>query len=56
MEDSVADIALRKERELLTVPVKVGIILAIVTWLVTKNLTQTAIIVLTHAILHVIIK
>ena len=36
----------------LSVPIKVGIVLAIVTYLVTRNIPQTAIIVLTHALLH----
>lgn len=51
MEDSVADVSLRSK---MSTPAKVGLALFFITYLVTKNPTQTFLIVFAHFIFHIL--
>ena len=55
MIDSVADIEGRQHRALLSVPAKVGLILMLLVWYLTRDLKLTVTIGVTHGVLHALL-
>lgn len=53
--DSVADIEVRRERALLSVPVKVGLALMLLVWYLTRDLKLTLAVGVTHGVLHALL-
>lgn len=55
--DSVADIEIRREKTPIATPsFKVAVILALIIYFITRNLTQTALIVFSEVILNMLLK
>ena len=53
--DSVADIEVRRERALLSVPAKVGLTLMLLVWLMTRDLKLTLAVGVTHGVMHALL-
>lgn len=53
--DSVADIGVRRDRALLSVPAKVGLALMLLIWYLTRDLKLTLIVGVTHGVLHALL-
>jgi hypothetical protein len=53
--DSVADIGVRRDRALLSVPAKVGLALMLLVWYLTRDLKLTLIVGVTHGVLHALL-
>jgi len=55
MVDSIADIELRRERALLSVPAKVGLALVLLVWYLTRDVKLTLAVGVTHGVLHALL-
>jgi hypothetical protein len=53
--DSVADIEVRRERALLSVPAKVGLTLMLLVWFMTRDLKLTLAVGVTHGVMHALL-
>lgn len=55
MIDSVADIQVRREHALLSTPAKVGLVLVLFVWYLTRNLKLTLAVGVAHGVLHALL-
>jgi len=55
MVDSVADIEGRQQRALLSVPAKVGLILVLLVWYLTRDIKLTLAVGVAHGVLHAVL-
>jgi hypothetical protein len=55
MVDSIADIEVRRERALLSVPAKVGLALVLLVWFMTRDIKLTLAVGVTHGVLHALL-
>lgn len=55
MIDSVADIQVRSERALFSVPAKVGLVLVLLVWYLTRDIKLTLTVGVAHGVLHAVL-
>ena len=53
--DSIADIEVRREHTLLSVPTKVGLVLVLLVWYLTRDIKLTITVGVAHGVLHALL-